>query len=243
MDAAMAGRPAFVQAEAYDLLHPPAARLARDGAHLAAWTAGAGAVLELACGTGAVAAFLAARPGGGRVAASDLSPAMIAHARARHGDAPVAWSVGDMRAPPAGPADAVLVLGNSLNLLPDRAAVRDALAAIRAAGRPGCRLLLQVINPAAPRYREPVLVRRQASVGGLVAVKSLVPAGDGHLLTLSWRAGAACGAEAMPLLDLGPGDIKQALAAAGWCSWSYHGGLDLAAYDPDASADLVVQAA
>jgi SAM-dependent methyltransferase len=231
----------FDHAAAYDLLHPPEARWAREGAHLCAWAGDAIRVLELACGTGAVAAGLA-RPGR-TVVATDLSPAMIARARAAHQG--VEFAVGDLRRPPAGPFGRMLVLGNSLNLLPDRAAVAEALAALRAVAAPGGRLLLQLANPDGPRYREPRLVQRSADHDGrpLVAVKSLVPAAGGRLLTLSWHDGRDGGADSAWLLDLRPAELEQALRAAGWSAWSLHGGLDFARFDPAASDDLVVDAA
>jgi ubiquinone/menaquinone biosynthesis C-methylase UbiE len=105
-------------------------------------------VLDVACGTGAVARVAAARVGGtGRVAALDINPGMLAVARSLPtvAGAPVAWHRGSALALPfsAGAFDVVLCqLG--LQFIP------DPLAALREIWRvliPGGRLALNVFSP------------------------------------------------------------------------------------------------
>lgn len=224
-------------ARAYDLLHPPAERLARIGPALSAWCGPADQVLELACGTGAVAVHLAEALPTRQVTACDLSPSMLAQARLHPR---VAYQLGDMRRPPAGPYARALILGNSLNLLPDQAAVGECLKALQAVLAPAGRLLIQLANPDAAAWREPRLIQKQAE--GLVATKSLVPWQGRHLLTLSWAAADGCGAEAQVLLDLRPADLEPLLAAAGFSGWSFLGDLGGTPYEAGASPDLVVEA-
>ncbi len=160
---------------AYDLLAADPERLRREGPFLERWVGSAGSILDLACGTGVHAAFLA---GGGhrRVTAVDLSPAMITRARTMRPHPGVTWLVGDMREPPRGPFDRAMILGNSLNLLPDHAAVATTLRAIRQILLPGGRLLVQVVNPEHPRHRQPrQIVRRGAGAGAEVTIIKDLP--------------------------------------------------------------------
>lgn len=232
----------FDDAAIYDLLHPPLARIAREGAHLCAWAAGGRRVLELACGTGAVAAHFAAA--GHEVTATDLSPAMVTAAQANC-DTTARVEAGDMMRPPAGPWDRVLILGNSLNLLPDEAAVVVTLQAIRAGLAPGGRLLVQILNPRASGRQAPQVSSRTTTSEGvaLLAVKSLVPSGKGRLLTISWHAGSACGSSVTWLLDLDRTAIERCLHAASWTIWTCHGDLAGSGFDPLVSPDLVIDAA
>jgi SAM-dependent methyltransferase len=235
-------------AAAYDLLSPPGERLAREGAALAAWAGSARRVLELACGTGAHAAFLAGSAKR-KVVACDLSRSMIAQAKGKHTHRGLRFAVADMRQPPAGPFDRAMILGNSLNLLPDRAAVAVCLAAVRAVLAPGGSFLLQVINPDNERHRQPRLTVRSGAVEGreLAAVKSLSPHGDRHLLSLSSFTHGANGvwesaSETSVLLDLRHDELDLLLAEAGFPTRRWRGGMDGSAFDPVASPDLVVEA-
>jgi SAM-dependent methyltransferase len=94
-------------------------------------------VLDCACGTGLLAAGLAAR--GFVVEASDASPEMVARTRALGVEARVCrWE--DLA---GGPYDAVLCVGNSLAHAPDR---RAALAGMARVLAPGGRLVVTSRN-------------------------------------------------------------------------------------------------
>jgi SAM-dependent methyltransferase len=229
----------FDHAAVYDLLHPPGPRIARDGPAVLAWAAGGHEVLELACGTGAMARYLALA--GHNVTASDLAPAMVAMARRRCADT-VRVLEGDLAVPPAGPWDRILILGNSLNLLADHAAVTSALAAIRRVLAPGGQLLLQILNPRASGSAAPRLVTASGIIDGrqVVAAKSLVPQADGRLLTLSWGAAGSTASESAWLLDLDHASLGACLLSAGWASWTGHGGLDRRPFDAESSPELVI---
>lgn len=91
-------------------------------------------VLDLACGTGDIAFEAAAR--GGRVTGLDVTPRMIALARAKRGGAGVTWVVGDMTDLPLrdGVVD-VVTTGYGLRNVPDLAAsLREICRVLRPGG-------------------------------------------------------------------------------------------------------------
>jgi ubiquinone/menaquinone biosynthesis C-methylase UbiE len=102
-------------------------------------------VLDLACGTGAVARAAASRVGAtGYVVGLDLNPAMLAMARAiaHHDGPPIEWREGNATALPFGEATFDLVCCHQgLQFFPDRAA---ALCEMRRVLVPGGRLALGV---------------------------------------------------------------------------------------------------
>ena len=94
-------------------------------------------VLDLACGTGDIAAALAAR--GARVVGLDLTREMIDLARQRATARPVAWMVGDMMQLPCRTASVdVVTAGYGLRNMP---ALEPALDEIARVLRPGGRFL------------------------------------------------------------------------------------------------------
>jgi demethylmenaquinone methyltransferase/2-methoxy-6-polyprenyl-1,4-benzoquinol methylase len=91
-------------------------------------------VLDLACGTGDLALAVAGR--GARVTGLDLTPRMIALARAKPGAGGVHWLVGDMTTLPvaSGGVDAVTI-GYGLRNVPDLdAAIREIHRVLRPGG-------------------------------------------------------------------------------------------------------------
>ncbi len=107
-------------------------------------------LLDVACGTGKSFEWFLEQ--GYDVCATDVSPAMVAIARAKAGGR-ARCSVADMRAlPAAGAFDLVTCLGDALNHLPDLAEVGRALAAIAVALAPGGLAVLDLNTLAA--YRE-----------------------------------------------------------------------------------------
>jgi SAM-dependent methyltransferase len=93
-----------------------------------------------------------------QVEGSDLSPAMIAHARANFGeDERLRWKVRGFEQPiafdrfregeaPAEPFDAALCMGNSLALAPDLETAQRTIQQMFAAVRPGGIVMIQVLN-------------------------------------------------------------------------------------------------
>ena len=104
-------------------------------------------ILDTACGTGQHAARF--HQWGFVVEGADVSPAMIAAARQRHGESPqLTWQVRSFASPVPSPAefDVVLCTGNSLALAENRDTVQQAVHAMISALRPGGCLVLHVLN-------------------------------------------------------------------------------------------------
>ena len=120
-----------------------------------------GRVLDAPCGSGRIAARLAAR--GLEVTGIDISPEEIEAARGRESTA--TFEVGDLRALPEGAFDAVVQWGNSFGYMPPDAtfaALRSAAGALK----PGGRLLLEsatVAESLLPEYRAEL----EYEVGGI----------------------------------------------------------------------------
>lgn len=99
-------------------------------------------VLDVACGTGK--SFLPLLERGYDVSACDLSPGMVAIARARLPD-PARAFVADMRAlPPIGPFDLVTCLDDAVNYLLGSSDLEAALGSMRSVLRPGGVLVFDV---------------------------------------------------------------------------------------------------
>ncbi len=246
-----------IRAAAYDILSDPETRLRREGPFLAGRIRPGAEVLDLACGTGAHARFLA--EAGARVTACDLSPGMIAVAANRRPHDRILYAVRDMRKPPPGPYDLVLCIGNAMNQLPGRGDVRRTLLRIRDELRPEGRLLLHLLNPEHPAQRAPVYTTRTGVSDGreVRIVKSLLPAGDRHLLSITYYVGAHPRAEGVAgetepweihheggvLLDITADELTTALRESGYADPVLFGGLDGRPFDREASPDLVAEAA
>lgn len=138
-------------AASYDGMTRFAERLPGERALLAEWRErhGFNRLLDAACGTGVHAIALAQL--GVEVTGADLSPEMLAEARA-HAAAEgveVQWveaAMEQLTAGVKGPFDALFCLGNSLPHLLDEAALAAALTGFHALLAPGGLLLLQLVN-------------------------------------------------------------------------------------------------
>ena len=119
---------------------------------VAAHRPGAASIVELGCGTGALAEQLqplGPEPAGYAYRAFDGSPAMVAAAREATVASPVTFGVLDFRdAVPGPPADVVLLLYDGLNYLLDPAEVAVLLERIAAALAPGGIAVVDQSTPA-----------------------------------------------------------------------------------------------
>ena len=232
-------------AHLYAVLSDTEQRLTREGPLLLEMLARAPGrrVVDVACGTGLHAAFLAEH--GASVTALDLSPEMIAHAAERRAGAPVEFRRGDMRALEGGPWDLALCLGNSLSALSSHQEVVHTLGAVYAALNPGGLFLVQGLNyrsaaAAKPRHR---VERKQAGGAEIVAVKSLVPHRDRTLLSLAFfdvGTGAPSAlAEAAVLLNITEQQLVKAARDTGFEVGEVYGGFDQSRFIPEESGDLV----
>lgn len=133
---------------------------------------GVGSLLDLGCGTGSMTQALAGRlPPGARVAGVDLSPAMIAIARARAPE--IDWHVGNIAEPPVqGRFDLVIVMFNTLQYLLDRAELIRCFRAVADRLAPGGRFAFDIANPnlawLARAARQPEAVERLTDAAGRV---------------------------------------------------------------------------
>lgn len=243
-------------ADVYDVLANPKKRIEREGAFLSTWVGSANTVLDLACGTGIHAQFLAQK--GFDVTACDLASAMIAYAQRVRPHPCLKYEVGDMRRPPTGPFDRAIILGNSINLLPQHADVARTLSATKDVLNPNGRLLLQVLNPAAGTNREPKQIIRSTNLDGqdVLVIKSMVPHGRRRFITLTYFTPETSGTEvsgpdgnvyqsdteSATLLDLGVDELDELLTEAGYEIAARHGGMDGAPLDVDQSTDLIIDA-
>lgn len=234
-------------ASVWDLFSPPGPRLTREGPFLDSWARGGQTFLELACGIGAHAHHLAkGGPGDRQVTATDLSPQMIEEARRRHPHPNLVFQVGDMLSPPPGPFDRIMILGNSLNLVPHRDLLNTFWPGIYRSLTAGGSFLIQILNPLAFHPGEPrVQVSNRVREGeNWVLVKSFAPSMGAPrcYLTLSafpeerpWEPLF----DTAVLLNLFPGELEAGAREAGFTEVKWFGGMDGSAWDPNASKDAV----
>jgi SAM-dependent methyltransferase len=160
-------------AVAYDLLVDESKRWANEGRTLARWLEQAGAgrrrVLDLGCGTGFHARHLAGHLNA-KVVGADPAARMLAMARQKeHGDL-VTWVNAAAEAPPSGPFDLILLLGNTLSLIASPAGIFPRL---RAVAVPGALLAIQTLDYGALRAAGEQCVHRAGR--GLSIEKRLTP--------------------------------------------------------------------
>lgn len=139
-------------AENYERFFVPAigAPLAKKLVHLAALRPGE-RVLDVACGTGVVARLAAEQVGsGGRVAAVDVNPGMLAVARTVQPDLSIEWHEASAEAMPL-PDEAfdVVLCQMGLQFVPDKPA---ALREMRRVAATGGRVFLNMPGPAGPIF-------------------------------------------------------------------------------------------
>lgn len=174
MTAAAGDPPHFDRiAGAYDLLVNESKRWANEREALARWLDRAGEgrrrVLDMGCGTGFHARRLAAHLNA-EVVGAEPAAAMLAAARRKEHAAPVRWVNARAEAPPPGPFDLILLLGNTLSLI---ASPGDALRALRGVAAAEALLVIQTLDYDALRAGGGKHVRREG--GGVSIEKRLTP--------------------------------------------------------------------
>ncbi len=211
-------------------------------------------VLDAACGSGGHALALAGW--GYRVIGTDISPAMIALARAKTVDGDNASfyvaGLGDLahRFPPF---DVTLCLGNSLPHLLTEADLTEALADLAACLRPGGLLILHNLNydrrwQVRPRWfgvDSGVYQGRQTLVWRFADyVDGPQPRIDFHIALFQQGDDGKWSVEvnSTPQRPLFQADLARLLPAAGLTDIAYYGDLTGAPFVPDAAPDLVVVA-
>jgi len=213
-------------------------------------TLGVRRVLDAACGTGRHAALL--HSWGLCVEAADVSPRMLERARSTFGEPEgLAWRLRGFEQPVAAaePFDLAICVGNSLGLAPDRDNIRQAVANLLAAVRPGGALVVQVLNlwrladgpsvwqkcrRAALSGREALIVKGLHRSGDRGYVDLLVIDTSADPPRLQADAAAFWGLEAESLAAL-----ARQVGAADIRLW---GGYQEQPYDREKSGDLVMVA-
>jgi len=130
--------------------------------------AAAESVLDLGCGTGALAVELARR--GHQVTGVDPSAAMLEFARRRPDGALVRWIHGSADDLGAAEYDFAVLSGHVVQIITDDRALQATFAAIRRALKPGGRLAFDSRNPAAREWTQWTLEQTHRTLAGDVDV-------------------------------------------------------------------------
>jgi len=233
----------------YDALANRPGRLEREGPLLTRCLAAAPTprVVDIACGTGLHAHFLARH--GAHVTAYDLSPAMVEFARSKRPHSRVRHHIGDMRALTGGPYGLAICLGNSLALINDEAGLQAVFHSVAEVLEPDGRFLLQLVNGIAPGAAEPRQRMEQVSLpdgaGNLVVIKTLVPHAGRTLLSIAYFVldgdESSTVAESTVLRHWTLDELDAAAAGAGLIRTEMWGGFDATVFDPVTSSDLLLQ--
>lgn len=203
-------------------------------------------VADVACGTGFHASLFSGM--GAEVRAFDLSERMVIYARGKYPDLAHAFHQCDMCNIHGGPYDMIVCLGNSLSLLPDRAAVSKFFASARENLANGGLLVVHVLNyalpaNALPRHR---VERAERSGREIVAVKDLVPVSMEYtLLNLCFGVRDVSGAwrtltDTAMIRHVNEPEIRGEGSAAGLQLVRVCGGYDGQDYRVAESPDLIV---
>jgi SAM-dependent methyltransferase len=207
-------------AEIYDPLEPDRPDL--DAYQAIAAEFGVASALDVGCGTGTFACLLAAN--GVEVIAVDPAAASIAVARAKPHAERVRWIVGDATALPALQVDLATMTANVAQVFLADADWAAALAGIRAALRPGGRLVFETRDPQARAWRDWTRAHslRRTVIAGVGAVRSWVQVTDasGPLVSFRWTFefesdGSALTSDST-LRFRGRDEVSESLASAGY---------------------------
>lgn len=191
---------------------------------------GAGAVLDVGCGTGALLARAREEGHTGRLCGLDPAPGMLAVARGRAG-AGVEWVRGtlDSAARPDGPFDLVLMTGHAFQVLLDDAEIRTCLEAVRGVLAPGGRFAFETRNPAA-RAWEGWTPSAAVVVDGVRVAHEVLRGFDGRTVTFetTFLADGWSGPEVSrsTLRFVAAAELDGLLAAAGLVAEARYGDFD-----------------
>lgn len=238
---------AFSQgARFYEAFSNAEGRLDREGPFLRARLAEAPAnsVLDLACGTGLHAHYLAELEA--EVTAWDVSEAMIGHARRVRPHPRVTYQVGDMQDVDGGPWGLVLCLGNSLALLASPDALEQTFRQVHANLLPGGLFAIQVVNYVNPTMQQPRhrIEERCIEEADVVAIKNLVPKGDRTYLAINYFADTGDEVlsigESAVLNHWSETALRETAERQGFSVQAVQGDYEGAPYDPGASPDIIL---
>lgn len=228
----------------YDALNPPAADTAY---YLDLAGTRPQAILDVGCGTGWLAADLAAR--GHRVTGADPAGAMLDIARARPGGDRVIWLQSDAAKLDLGPAfDLIVMTGHVFQVFLDDAATLASLQALRRHLAPGGRLAFETRNPAVQEWREWTAkdTRRQVYMSGIpVDVHYDVTDISGEIVTYETHFGFGVDDNIVSIgrvRFVNAAKVCQLLVEAGFTAMTWFGNWDRAPLT-EASPEIIVIAA
>jgi SAM-dependent methyltransferase len=205
-------------AAVYDLLDPDRSDLDAYAAMVTEF--GARTVLDIGCGTGTFARMLAGR--GIEVTGLDPADASLAVARGKPGAERVRWIHGDATSLPSLRADLATMTGNVAQVFLTDSEWAAVLAAVRAALRPGGRLVFETRDPAREAWRgwDGDYARADIPGGGAVEVRGELTGVRGELV--SFRRTYVFEPDGTVLISdstlrfRGRDDIVRSLASAGF---------------------------
>ena len=153
-----------------------------------------------------------------------------------------------MRNAVGGPFDLVVVMGNSLSMLPTREDVKKTLRAFFAELAPGGAAFVHVVNyrgieEGLPKHK---VARKALSDGEVVVVKNMIPTGKGAPVLVAFgyflrrgEAWEAWGSEST-LQNIGREFLEEAAREAGFEVEGEYGDYDRSPYDETRSPDLLL---
>jgi SAM-dependent methyltransferase len=210
-------------------------------------------VLEVACGTGVVAAALAAtirgRGATPRVMGTDISSAMLELARRRHPS--LDWVQADMRErPPSGGFDLVVCCFNSLQFMHTDADLAQAFTAARGCVAADGRYAFDLYQPNLPYLRQArrdSLARTLQHEGRELQIREDSRFDEARgVLELDWRLVAAdspgevLAATHFSLRQFDAGTVERLLAASGWRVLERYGDLARSAFTAESKKQVLV---
>lgn len=210
-------------------------------------------VLEIACGTGIIAADLAARIASSgqapRVVGVDISEPMLAIARKRY--PALEWVLADMRQPQVqGRFDLVFCCFNSLQFMPTPVDLEQAFAAARRHVEPDGRFAFDLYQPNLPYLRvarTDTLARTVVHEGRALQIRENSHYDEAtRLLVLDWRLvpvdapGEVLAATRFTIRQFTHEDVERALAATGWRILERYGDLDRSMFTSRSKKQILV---
>jgi SAM-dependent methyltransferase len=206
-------------------------------------------VLDAACGTGHHAALF--HSWGMSVEGADISPRMIARARALHGEPEgLCWKVRGYDQPVGGEGDfdAVICVGNSLAMAPGRETVRKALAEMVSVVRDGGAVAVHLLNmmkiASGPALWQKCR-RADSPDGGALIVKGVHHSGGRawvELLLAPIAEPERMQTANIPLIVVEAEEIREMFLQAGAEAVELFGGYSGQPYEPEKSTDIVAVA-
>ncbi|HVT81319.1 MAG TPA: class I SAM-dependent methyltransferase [Phycisphaerae bacterium] len=206
---------------------------------------GVSSVLDAACGPGHHAAMF--HRWGMRVQGADLSATMIERARAHHGEGSgLEWAVRGYETPAPAAFDAVICVGNSLALAPDRASARRAVVSMMAAAQK--LVVIHLANMWAWPEGECLwqkCLRAVLPQGPATIVKGVHRSADRpfiELLVISGEEVPTMSTESVELLGLEAAELEDMLRNGGASRVAMRGGYREEEYKRATSVDLIAVA-